>query len=569
LEHPHDKIERSIIKIIAWTVGLIIVLSVGGVVAYKQFRAWQQRRLIAEANALVNEGDYRRASLDARRLLQINPESAEGCRIMARLSEKAGLHSALEWRRRVMELGQATPNDLILLARAAVRFDERSTADVAMSKLPESAKNTADYHALLADIALAQRDGVEMEKQLSEANRLDPANKDYLMRLASLRLGANDPAIRAKGRETLKAMQDDPATRREATRYLAEDELRKGNALDALELARQLDSFPGKTFNDRLLLLSALQATLDSGFRPFLEEMQTSSMEEPERVGTLISWMNAHKLSAEAVAWSAKLPPGIIGSKLVQIALADALVTEKDWRGLQRLTNSGNWGTVDFLRNALAARAFREQGNTIDSNAQWAESMKKVAADSRHIMMLAETVEKWGWRSEAIELLWLITKDPVKGDEALRTLSQYFAKKADTENLYRVMLHNLEMHPDDKNVQNNFAQLALLLGLNAERGQKIAREVYEKDPKNAAYASTYAYALHTQGDSKKALKVLNTLTDEQLHQPEIAAYYGVILAAAGEAARAPEFLDLGEKAPNLLPQEKALIEKARRSLAQP
>lgn len=554
---------------IAWTVGLIVLLSVGGVVAYKQFRAWQQRRLIAEANALVNEGDYRRASLDARRLLQINPESAEGCRIMARLSEKAGLRSALEWRRRVMELGQATPNDLILLARAAVRFDERSTADVAMSKLPESAKNTADYHALLADIALAQRDGVEMEKQLSEANRLDPANKDYLMRLASLRLGANDPAIRSKGRETLKAMQDDPATRREATRYLAEDELRQGNALDALELARQLDSFPGKTFNDRLLLLSALQATLDSGFRPFLAEMQTSSMEEPERVGTLISWMNTHKMSAEAVAWSAKLPPGLIGSKLVQIALADALVTEKDWRGLQRLTNSGNWGTVDFLRNALAARAFREQGNTIDSNAQWAESMKKVAADSRHIMMLAETVEKWGWRSEAIELLWLITKDPIKGDEALRTLSQYFAKKADTENLYRVMLHNLEMHPDDKNVQNNFAQLALLLGLNAERGQKIAREVYEKDPKNAAYASTYAFALHTQGDSKKALKVLNTLTDEQLHQPEIAAYYGVILVGAGEAARAPEFLDLGEKAPNLLPQEKALIEKARRSLAQP
>jgi Flp pilus assembly protein TadD len=74
--------------------------------------------------------------------------------------------------------------------------------------------------------------------------------------------------------------------------------------------------------------------------------------------------------------------------------------------------------------------------------------------------------------------------------------------------------------------------------------------------------------LHTQGDTKKALKVLGTLTDEQLHQPEIAAYYGIILAAAGESARAGEFLDLGEKAPNLLPQEKALIEKARRSLAQ-
>ena len=62
------------------------------------------------------------------------------------------------------------------------------------------------------------------------------------------------------------------------------------------------------------------------------------------------------------------------------------------------------------------------------------------------------------------------------------------------------------------------------------------------------------------------LKILETLTPEQLHTPEIAAYYGVLLTAAGDQARAVEFLDLGEKA-TLLPQEKVLLEKARRSLA--
>jgi Flp pilus assembly protein TadD len=164
LEHPHDKIERSILKVILWTGGIILVVIVGCVVGFGQFRAWQQRRLIAEANALVNEGDYRRASLDARRILQINPENAEACRILARIFEKTGSRSALEWRRRVMDLGAATPNDLILLARAAVRNDDRQTADVAMSKLPASAKETADYHALLADIAFARRNGVDMER---------------------------------------------------------------------------------------------------------------------------------------------------------------------------------------------------------------------------------------------------------------------------------------------------------------------------------------------------------------------------------------------------------------------
>jgi cytochrome c-type biogenesis protein CcmH/NrfG len=567
LEHPHLKIERSILKIILWTVGLIVLFSVGGVVGYKQFRAWQQRRLIAEANALVIQGDYRRASLDARRLLQINPESAEACRILARLAEIAGSRSALEWRRRVMEIGAATPNDLILLARAAVRNDDRTTAEVAMAKLPESAKQTADYRALLADIAYAQRDGVEMERQLSEASRLDPQNEDYSMRLAALRLGATNPALRAEGKQALLEFQKDPALQRDATRYLAEDALRQKTTLAALELARQLDSFPNKTFADRLVLLTALDAAKDNGFPAFLEEMKSSSADDPERAAAIITWLNMHNRSTEAITWSAQLQAGVVGQKMVQIALSDAFVTSKDWNGLQRLVNSGNWGTFDFLRSALHSRALRELGNEPESAAQWNEAVKKVSADSRQAMVLAETVEKWGWRTEAIDLLWIVAKDPLKGGDALRALYAYFAKNRDTQNVYRVILHELELRPNDRNVQNNFAQLSLLLTLNTDRAQKLAREVYEADPKNPAYASTYAFALHSAGDTKKGLKILEALTPEQLHAPEIAAYYGILLAAAGDQTRALEFLDLGDKA-TLLPEEKTLMEKARRSLAQ-
>lgn len=546
---------------------MIVVLSVGGAVGYKQFRAWQQRRLIAEANGLLGQGDYRRASLDARRLLQIDPQSAEACRILARLAEIAGSRSALDWRRRVMDLGVATPNDLILLARAAVRNDDRATADVAIGKLPESAKETADYHALLADIAYAQRDGVEMERQLSAAARLDPTNKDYSMRLAALRLGATDPALRAEGKQTLLEFQKDPTLQRDATRYLAEDALRQKTTLAALELARQLDSFPNKTFADRLILLTALDAAKDNGFAPFLEEMKNSSADDPERGAAVITWLNMHNRPADAIAWSAQLQPGIVGQRMVQIALSDAFVTSRDWNGLQRLVNSGNWGTFDFLRSALHSRALRELGNEPESAAQWNEALKKVSGDSRQAMTLAETVEKWGWRAEAIDLLWIVAKDPLKGGDALRALYAYFAKNRDTENVYRVILHQLELRPNDRDVQNNFAQLSLLLKLNTERAQKLGREVYESDPKNPAYASTYAFALHSAGDTKKGLKILETLTAEQLHTPEIAAYYGLLLAAAGDQARAVEFLDLGEKA-TLLPQEKALMEKARRSLAQ-
>jgi cytochrome c-type biogenesis protein CcmH/NrfG len=567
LEHPHDKIERSLFKVVAWTVGVIVLLVAGGVLGHRSFRNWQQRRLVAQASAFVNEGDYKHASLNARRLLQINPESVEACRIMARLAEKAGLRSAIEWRRRVMELGAAAPGDLLALARDGVRFDERAITELAISRLPESAKTTAEYHALLADIAFAKRDGVEMERQLSEAHRIEPANKDYTVRLAALRLGSNDYAMSVRGKETLVELQSEPALRRDATRYLAEDALRHFDFKEALRLARQLDGFPEKNFTDRLVFLAAMRAASDPGFQSLLEELQTVAADDPERAAALMTWMNIHQMSTLTIAWSAKLSPSVIGSKLVPIALSDAFVAVRDWSGLQRLVKSGNWGALDFIRNALSARALRELGNEPDSAAQWNEAVKKVTASPPYILMLAETVEKWGWRNEAIDLLWLAAKDPLKGDDALVTLYRYFAQKGETQNLYRVMLHRSELHPDDHNIQNNIAQLSLLLNLNMDRGQKIARELFEKEPANAAYVSTYAFALYSQGDFKGAVKVLGALTDAQLHQPDIAAYYGIILAAAGDQARAGEFLDLGEKA-TLLPEEKALLEKARRSLAQ-
>ncbi len=60
--------------------------------------------------------------------------------------------------------------------------------------------------------------------------------------------------------------------------------------------------------------------------------------------------------------------------------------------------------------------------------------------------------------------------------------------------------------------------------------------------------------------------MFTSLKPEQLRQPEVASYYGVVLAAAGDQQQAEEFLALSESA-RLLPEERALIDKARRTLA--
>jgi hypothetical protein len=48
-----EKIERSLLKIFLAVVGLVFLLGAGGYFSLSAFRAWQVRRLLAEANALI------------------------------------------------------------------------------------------------------------------------------------------------------------------------------------------------------------------------------------------------------------------------------------------------------------------------------------------------------------------------------------------------------------------------------------------------------------------------------------------------------------------------------------
>ncbi|HEV2096523.1 MAG TPA: hypothetical protein VGQ82_08470 [Chthoniobacterales bacterium] len=248
MQPPGNKIERSLLKFAGWFVAIIVVLVATGVLGYREVHDWQQRRLVAQANALVDRGDYKHASLDARRLLQINPENAEGCRIMARISERAGVRSALDWRRRVVELSSPKPSDFIALGRAAIRFGDWQNVSFALSRIGDPDKRSADYHALLADVAGARHDGNEMARQLEEAVRLGPTKKENILRLAILRLSASDAKIRDEGLQTLHGLQGEPSLRREATRSLIEDAIREKRAGTALELARTLDALPERNF---------------------------------------------------------------------------------------------------------------------------------------------------------------------------------------------------------------------------------------------------------------------------------------------------------------------------------
>jgi tetratricopeptide (TPR) repeat protein len=539
----------------------------GGYFGMGAFRAWQERRLLAEAQALVNEGNYNRASFDAQRVLEMNPKSAGANRVLAEVSERNGLRTALDFRKRAAQLSQNEPGDELALARCAIRFGDVTTAADALETISPAERKTATYHALCGDVALLRHDLHSYEAEISRAAELEPMNKTYALALATLRLNSADASVHNRGVGEMEELQGDKSLHADVTRRLANDALRHGDKERAMTYARQLNDSSRADFSDRLLLLSAMHLAGDVNTSQMLAELQEETGEDAEKIGALLSWMNAHEMSREAVAWIQTLPPALLGEKLLPLNVSDAFLAAADWNGLEKFLRASNWGPAEYLRAALLARALRELGRPEDSAQQWNEAVRQVNGHSEEIFLLAEMARKWGWEKDALDLLWLASEDPQKADQTLNTLYNIYAAKGDTHELYRVLLHLEELRPNDPAILNNIAQLSLLLNLNVERGYELARKVYDQNPKNADFASTYAFALYRRGDMRKAVQAFADLPETELHRPQIAAYYGMMLAAAGNFARAREFLDLGAKA-NLLPEERALVDKAQLAIVQ-
>ena len=546
---------------------MILLVGGGGYLSLSAFHAWQVRRLLAEANALTNEGDYKHASLDAQRALELSPENVDAMRVIAGSAESAGLRSAIEFWRRVTELSKNSEADVTSWARCAIRFGDALSASKALDGMPAPEKETADYHALRSDVALIRHDLAEYEKELLEAKRIDPQNKKYDLALATLHVAANDVATHEVGVRELLDLGDDEFFRRDAIHRLADDALRRNQITGALEYARKLDNLPSRDFSDRLLLLSILKVAGDAEVQSLLEQLKKDASGDATKIGALVGWMNSQKMSAEAVRWIKMLPATILAKRTAPLNVAEAFVATSDWDGLRKFCAETKWDALDYMRNALAARALRESGQVEESSQQWNEAVAKISGRSEQILGLAELARKWGWQNQALDLWWLAARDPVNAEKTLRLLYDYYAGRRDTQELYRVLLHLEKVRPTDPAVRNNLAQISLLLNLNADQAYRLAREVYEQQPKNPDYAATYAFSLYLQGNMKRALQVLAGFSEAELERPQIAAYYGVMLARNGDFSRASKFLDLSEKA-NLLPKARKIVEQANLSVAQ-
>jgi Flp pilus assembly protein TadD len=549
---------KLIIIFLCCTVALLT-----GYAGYRGYKVWKQNRMMNLAHAFAAKGDGRNVLLCVQQVLRSNPRNLEASRMMAALLEAGRSPGALVWRSQVVELNPKSLDDRLALAQSAMMFRDYMVATNALEGVDQAGRKTAAYHNVAGAVAAAANQRAEAEAHFFEAARLEPTNPVPQLNLAVVRLYSTNEPVRAEARTTLMSISSSsPALRCQALRELVVDSLRSRQTNAALALSRELVEQTNSTFSDRLLRLDVLQGSQNAEFKPALAAFQREAGTNTAKIYELNMWQMARIGPTETLAWLRSLPMNLQTNQPVALFFAECYTALQDWRGLQNSLKQEDWTELEFVRHAYLSRALRGQDLTAAATAEWGLALKTANGQKASLVMLLRMAARWGWQSDAEELLWTIVNQYPGEKWAFGALNQALFADGRTRSLMSLYSQELKRSPSDLGMKNNLAMTALLLDAQEQKPYELAREVSEKAPTNAAFVSTYAFSLHRQKKDAEALKVIERLKPQELQNPSIAGYYGLILKATGNGAKARVYLDLAAKG-HLLPEEKKLFEQAR------
>lgn len=541
---------------------VLAVLSVGGYRGYERLR---ERHLARQGREFFARGDYQSAALVARRVLRLNQNNVAACRLMAETAEIAGRGEALSWRQRVSALEPNEPGNQVALAGTALRFGQIDIARKSLDSVAPAARASVKYHELSAGLALAEKQPAIAEGHFAAALQLEPANKRLALNLASIRLASAHMETIGRARADLASLSEDPATRLEALRALAADALaHKSN--DARRWTAQLKSEKNATISDTLLYLEAAQSS--EAAPDALLEAEAKAQKSPAAAVALITWMNRHGMAKAAIEWGLALPKEILAAQPVPLAIAESYSFLQDWRLLQEWVEGKDWGEFECFRFAALSHALHHlgpmEGSSMESQTAWRAALAATKSRPDRLAAIAQLAEGWGYTEQAEDAWWMIANGSENATMALTTLQRLYQSKQNSHGLLRVAKRALELNPADLVAANNCASLGLLLTGDSS-ARRLATRLHTEYPANTVFRATYAFALHLEGKTGAALKVMETLKETQLRHPAIAAYYFVMLVENGNMERAQSFLSAASQA-QLLPEEQKLFAAATRKL---
>lgn len=551
---------------LAATVLLLLVLAVlAGTfkVGRHYYRRYWEQREQQEAGVFLAHGDYRNAVLCARQALALNPTNLSACRIMAELADRFHSPQTLEWLRRIAQIEPTTENKLNL-AMAGLSYQKPPfplTVQL-LNELAPGASNNAGYQMVAANLALHTSRLAEAEARFETAIALEPTNRSFQLNLAVVRLGSTNAATLAAARTTLQQLRTDPNLGGPALRSLITDRLLHHDAAGALDYSRQLLATPIATLDDQLQNLGVLQQLKSDEFDGRLQTVQQQVATNAMAVAAVSGWMQANGLVAESLDWLTGLSIPMMDQRPVQMALAQGYLQSRDWKALRDITSQGNWDALEYLRLALNFRAWSQLGAGGVATSSWNAALAEAAGRREALGQLLQLAETWQLEGKQEDALLQIVQDFPDEHWAQKELEFLDFKSGNTPGLHQLYALLNQRFPAETTYQNNLAATALLLKTDVPKASRLAAETYASHPGDPVVASTYAFALHLRGWDKQGLAVLQKFKPDELAQPSVALYYGVLLAATGKPDEAKPWLQIAQTKGHLLPEEQQLLSAA-------
>jgi len=548
-----------------WVIlGLLVILALlfGRGWGSKKYEQEQQKHLLAQAKEFDAKGDYRSEILTLRRILQLDPNNVEAVRMLAQQADRFNSPASLQWMRRLADLEPGNLTNLVLWAKSALRQGELIAADQVLQRFPKEKQESLDYHRLAGALAIQIRNYQAAEYHFAQALKLNPADPQEQLNLASIRLLSAQPQIVRDSRATLEKLTSDTTLGRDAAMALLADYLRQKDIAKQLELALKITKMTGTRFTDRLMYLDLLRHNQDQRYTAELTATKEIARKENLSTSEMVAWLNSRNKAQEAYDWVATLPDQDRSSPAMGLATAESLTLLKKWEELLPLATKSNWQELDFLRLAFQARAQREMNMWGSSRSSWRQAMASVGIDPQSRSLLAKLAQGWEWNSEAEEIWWVLARGETGRIPALKALHKIYHDTGDSRHLLRVTEMINQLLPEDPVIKNNYAMLSLLLGQNLPKAKELAHVNYEQHPEDPAAISTYAFSLREEGKLNEAVAVMDKLSPDIKKIPAMAAFWGILLTEAGRISEARPFLELGRKAEDSLPEEKELLKAA-------
>jgi predicted Zn-dependent protease len=540
------------LSFLAAAIALAVVL---GVIFFtygsKAYRGWRETRLLAQADTMFQQKDYRAAAEAARQVLSLHYDSLRAFEILAEATERQNLEETVAWRAQIARLLPNNVDSQLNLASAALRFGQLDLARKALQSVPPGQRDQAAYHIVAGWLAQAEGNFAEQEQQFAAAVNKDPGNDLYQFNLAALQIRSPDAEKSAKARSTLQRLaQQSVEFRTGALRALLNDAVERSDLGSAQQFAQDLQMSPQVTFPDYLLCLNFYLKLDEKKFDALLEKVKSVAARDRFDLALLMNWMNDNGLASEVLKWMDKLPAKATDQPPAATAIAEAFTEVKNWSRLRRWTRNGSWGDADYLRlayEAFAAHQSRQSSADAEFESLWRAADRASNGQPVREVQLARLATKWNLSIEAEELWLRLSRNPSTRREALDALYRLYRGNNDLKKLYDVLQRLHESSPNEPAITANLARLGLNIDQNTKQAQELAKQAYDRAPLDPNCAVTYAFSLYATGRTTEGLEIIKKLPAEQVHDPHAAVYVAVLLLDDNQIDAAKEYIEVAHR----------------------